>query len=208
MPTVHLLRHGQASAHAADYDVLSDLGREQARLLGGELHRRQGRVTAISTGTLVRQRDTAAIAAAAAGLALPAVKDRRWNEYDHLALLDGVAHGPGFQERLDTALTRWAQDPDGSWPEFRDGARAALDDLAGRLASGESGLVFTSGGVVAAICASLLGPGPGGFVALNRITVNASVTTVVVGRRGAHLLSFNDHAYLHGRGRSDLVTFR
>ena len=42
MPTVLLVRHGQASFGAADYDVLSDLGRRQAQAAGRELARRLG----------------------------------------------------------------------------------------------------------------------------------------------------------------------
>lgn len=212
MPAVHLLRHGQASAHAADYDVLSDLGREQARLLGGELRRRGGRATAVRSGTLVRQRDTAALACGEAAVAVAPVEDPRWNEYDHLALTDDASGDPAdFQRRLDSGLARWVADPGSGWPAFRDGARAALHDLAGGLGRGETGLAFTSGGVVSAICASLLDPdggGAGAFVALNRIVVNASVTTVVIGRRGAHLLSFNDHAHFRGGDGTRLVTFR
>ena len=42
---------------------------------------------------------------------------------------------------------------------------------------------------------------------LNPVTVNSSVTKVVVGRRGATLVSFNDHSHLEGMdGR--LLTYR
>ncbi|MEC8667907.1 MAG: histidine phosphatase family protein, partial [Pseudomonadota bacterium] len=34
MPTLYLIRHGQASFGADDYDVLSPIGHEQARALG------------------------------------------------------------------------------------------------------------------------------------------------------------------------------
>ena len=53
--------------------------------------------------------------------------------------------------------------------------------------AGEHALVFTSGGAIAAIAASLLGAPPGTFVALNRMTMNARVTKLMVGRSGAHL---------------------
>ena len=63
MPLICLVRHGQASFGAEDYDVLSDLGREQARSLGEELRRRDLRDPLVVSGTLRRQRDTAALLA-------------------------------------------------------------------------------------------------------------------------------------------------
>jgi broad specificity phosphatase PhoE len=82
---------------------------------------------------------------------------------------------------------------------------AALDDAVGGLASGETGLVITSGGVIAACCARLLGVPASAFVAFNHVVVNAAVTKVVHGRRGTSLVSFNEHAHLEPEG---LVTYR
>ena len=62
MTTLHLVRHGQASAGAADYDVLSPRGREQARHLGDWWGARGVGLDAAFTGTLKRQRDTADLA--------------------------------------------------------------------------------------------------------------------------------------------------
>ncbi len=47
----------------------------------------------------------------------------------------------------------------------------------------------------------LLGVPPAGIVALNRVTVNAAVTTLTVGRSGISPLTFNDHAHFTGEGR-------
>lgn len=72
MGSLALVRHGQASFGAADYDRLSDRGVEQARALGARWAA-EG-LTAIYTGPLRRQVDTARIArdvAIAAGHALP-----------------------------------------------------------------------------------------------------------------------------------------
>ena len=59
VPVVLLVRHGQASFGADDYDVLSDLGREQAQLAAGEVARRGLRDPVLVCGSLRRQRDTA-----------------------------------------------------------------------------------------------------------------------------------------------------
>ena len=58
-----------------------------------------------------------------------------------------------------------------------------------------------------AVCVALLGLPDEALVPFNRVLVNASVTKVVSGRSGATLVSFNEHAYLEGPGRT-LVTYR
>lgn len=206
MPVVLLVRHGQASFGAQDYDRLSELGRRQAALVGEELRRRRLRDPVVLSGSLRRQRDTAAIA-------LPGVDvtvDARWDEYDSLDLLE--RHGPPadgrapassreVQQLLDVALLAWiehggpADDPRG-WPAFSGGAVSALTELVGRLGRGRDAVVLTSGGVVAAICAHLLGGPAQTVVALNRLAVNGGVTKLVAGSTGLSLSTFNEHAHL------------
>ena len=68
MSTLYVVRHGQAQFFSDDYDQLSDLGVQQGRALG-EYWSAQGVMPdAIYTGTLVRQRKTAAAAADSAAL--------------------------------------------------------------------------------------------------------------------------------------------
>src|SRR5919112_809761 len=66
MPIVLLVRHGQASFGAEDYDRLSDRGRVQAEATGRWLAARGLRRPVAVHGTLRRQRDTALLALAAA----------------------------------------------------------------------------------------------------------------------------------------------
>ncbi|WP_304454582.1 histidine phosphatase family protein [Nocardiopsis sp. YSL2] len=211
MPAIYLIRHGKASPEAADYDELSPTGYEQAMLLGREITRRGLRVGPVVTGTLRRQKQTAAAALAEAGLDTAPVTDERWNEYDHLALLDRYSPGPGsIQHRIDACLHAWTADGGAgkdSWTAFRDTAAAALRDLAEGLERGSTALVFTSGGVISAVCSSLLGVPAAGFVSMNRVVVNGSVSKVAHGRGGTQVLSFNDHAHLERDG-SALLTYR
>ncbi len=210
MPVVLLVRHGQASFGADDYDVLSEVGRRQSEVVGSELARRGLRSPVAVSGGLRRQQDTAL-------LALPDVPvsvDRRWDEYDHLGLLERYPSGAAsdgssraVQVLLDAALGSWVDDPHGGWAEFTGGASAALRDLVAELGTGRDAVVFTSGGIVAAVCAELLGVGAPGVVALNRVTVNGGVTKLVVGRAGTSLVTFNDHAHLEGEAR-ELLTYR
>lgn len=74
MGTLYLVRHGQASFGAADYDNLSDRGRQQSRRLGEYWRERWGdelRFDAVLTGTLRRQVQTWQGIAEGAGLVAP-----------------------------------------------------------------------------------------------------------------------------------------
>ena len=64
MGVLLLVRHGQASLGAADYDRLSELGYRQARATGARLARADLVIDRMVCGTLARQRDTAVAALA------------------------------------------------------------------------------------------------------------------------------------------------
>jgi broad specificity phosphatase PhoE len=222
MAAIYLLRHGQASFGTADYDVLSPVGELQAKVLGDELRRREIRVAAVWSGTLRRQLATAAACLPAAGVDLEVRQDPRWNEYDHLGLVpegqaeagstDLAASARRFQAALDGALSRWmAGDAPagntGTWVQFSGGAFDAAGEVFAGLPKGGAALVFTSAGLISALCARLLNLPPEGFLALNRTMANASVTKLVSGRSGVSLLSYNEHGHFEGQHR-ELLTYR
>jgi broad specificity phosphatase PhoE len=206
MPVVLLVRHGQASFGSGDYDRLSDLGRRQAEETGRALQERGLRRPVVVHGSLRRQRDTAALALAAAGLDVQPQADPRWDEYDHLDLVRRYAaehEAPAprtsreFQLLLDAALARWVEHGDeGGWTAFADGVAGALRELVTGLERGRDAVVFTSAGVVAAVCAELLGTGAPAVVAFNRVAVNGAITKLAVGGSGVSLLTFNEHGHL------------
>jgi broad specificity phosphatase PhoE len=224
MPSVLLIRHGQASFGATDYDVLSDLGERQATAVHAEIGRRGVVGTRLVAGGHRRQRDTAL---PWTGRASELEMDGRWNEYDSADVLG--AHSPGdaslerpvgasgetldtreFQTFLDAALLAWidagadstAREP---WPAFQGRCRSALTTLLDGLGAGETALAFTSGGVISALAARLLGLPDRAMVAFNHVVVNAAITKVVSGRRGVSLISFNEHGHLE---HDHLVTYR
>jgi len=160
----------------------------------------------VVSGSLRRQRDTAAIAASALGVD-PSGIDPRFDEFDAHAAVDAHLGGPGatdgmtsaeFQRHLDVVMTTWMADGDERWAAFSDGAHAALVELAASLPKGSDAVVATSAGVTAVLAGRLLGADARGVVAMNRVSVNASITTVVAGSRGLSLVSFNDHAHVLG----------
>jgi broad specificity phosphatase PhoE len=79
---------------------------------------------------------------------------------------------------------------------FERRVRAAIDALAGALGKGETALVVSSGGAIAALSAALLGLAPEALVAFNHVSINTGMTKVTVGRAGTTLVSSNEHAHL------------
>ncbi len=212
MGVILLIRHGQASFGADDYDVLSDQGHAQARHTGTVLAARGIEPARVITGGLRRQRETAEGLLAGMGVSdLPIAEDPRWNEYDQFGLLglgppveewpeDLAARNRVFQAALDQALAAWVGGATGdgggeSHADFHGRATGALDEL--RAAPGTS-LVVSSGGVIALVAAHVMGIPPAHWPALNRTMVNASITKVITGSRGATLVSLNEHGHLEG----------
>ncbi|MEU3660326.1 histidine phosphatase family protein [Streptomyces sp. NPDC032940] len=142
-------------------------------------------------------------------------QDPRWNEYDHLALTARYApaspQSRSLQDLLDHALLGWMRDFGATdvetWTAFRARAAAALAGLTASLGRGRDAVVVTSGGLLAALCGALLSLPHESVVALNRVTVNASVTTLAAGASGTTLLTFNEHAHFAGDGRA-MLTYR
>lgn len=223
MGTVLLVRHGQASFGAADYDVLSDAGREQARLLGRHLAGRGVAPDRVFHGALRRQQHTAEEMCAAAGWSAPAETDTDWDEFDHLAVMAALAPGISdvserreFQRVYELALSRWTSghEPEGIEPFTAFVARVvgALERVYDHAGPGGTALVVSSGGPITAAVAALVDP-DGGHEDLARIwlrmnvsLVNTSLTRVVVGSTGTRLLTFNEHAHLPPDG--PLLTYR
>ena len=216
MPVIHLVRHGQASFGSDDYDVLSPTGQQQAALAGKELMRRGVRTPVFGSGTLARQRDTATFVADEFGISAPElIIDPRWDEFDAHALVArslGIPEIPHemssaeFQVHLDKAFIAWIEGTDGSWVTFSTGVIGALTDFAAQVPKGRDGIVATSAGVTAAVVAGLLGTDAARVILLNKVSINASITTVLSGGSGLTLLTFNDHA--HVLGHKGMLTTR
>ena len=219
MSVLLLLRHGQASLGTTNYDRLSDIGRKQAQLTGARLAGADLIVDRTVCGAMMRQRDSAVIVMKEIGLGESNLQiDDRLDEYDHVGVMAAHPAEISFatattperartvQSALDEAIARWMA-ADSGYPEthegFIDRVLATVDELTGR--SGTT-LAVTSGGVIAAVCAHLLGLRADKWPALARVIVNASLTRVISGPTGTRLLTFNDHAHLeHDRA---LITYR
>jgi broad specificity phosphatase PhoE len=218
MSTVLLVRHGQASWGAADYDVLSDLGGRQATVLGEMLAMRGVRPDLLLHGAMARQRGTARLLGEAAGWDAWS-EDDVWDEMNHEEVLARQPHTFAgdtptrreFQAWFEAATDRWTagrhdHEYDESFTAFTDRVLGALDGLVARLGPGATAVVVTSGGPIARIVAELLGGGADLHRRVAPVVVNTSVTKVVVGERGATLVSFNEHGHLEAE--PGLLTYR
>ncbi|MGJ9411842.1 histidine phosphatase family protein [Aeromicrobium sp. CF4.19] len=216
MGALHLIRHGQASWGAQDYDQLSPLGVQQGSLLGTAWEAGDWAPAHCVAGSLKRHAQTAVATIDACGQGDGYDVDGGWDEYDVTGLLDALARRADgqevtpreFQPLLDAALGRWVAGEDElgtSFEQWSGAVRGALDRAIERAAGkGEQVAVFTSGGPIGLVVSHLLTGDDSLFVRLNAVVVNSSVTTVIVGSTGPRLLTFNEHGHLP----RDLVTFR
>ncbi|WP_437671577.1 histidine phosphatase family protein [Sorangium sp. So ce131] len=227
MALIYLVRHAQAAFGAADYDQLSPLGLEQARLVGEALAARVPRVDAVVSGSMKRHRQTAEGCLAAMGNSLLPEELAGWNEYDHREVLlraqghaeaaaaAGAPHANprrAFQAMFAAAAERWASgvydaEYAESWPAFRARVSDALRSLAARLGRSQTALVFTSGGPIGAAAGALLGLDAAATLRISWTLVNGGITKLVVGERGVSLSTLNDHAHFEG-ARAAWLTYR
>jgi broad specificity phosphatase PhoE len=223
MGEIWLLRHGQASLGAADYDQLSDLGQRQAKLAGRALAARGVQVDRVICGSMRRHWQTARGCLAGLGSELEPIEDVGWNEYDHEDVLavarpdladptrieaevrDGEELAQAFVRVFFTAVERWVGgEHDGDYVESWPACRARVDGAMGRLeaglAPGEVVLVCTSGGPVASASARLLGMPDDHVFRLVRALANGALTRVARVGPVLRLSSYNETAHLAEAG--------
>ena len=94
MSVIYFIRHAQAGSRD-NYDELSELGEEQARLLGEHFVAQGVDLATVYSGGMRRQRETAEIACgvlARAGLRAPdVITDERWNEFSLISVYRAIA---------------------------------------------------------------------------------------------------------------------
>lgn len=215
-----LVRHGQASYGAADYDNLSERGRLQSRRLGDWLARGGHRFELVVVGGMRRHRQTAegvAEAFAAQGLPLPeVVADAGFAEFDHEAVFGAyLARDPEHpiavasrsgQPRdvaamLQAALLAWANDelpglPE-SWAAFGQRVQSAGERLEALAGDGEV-LVLSSGGVISRLAQIALDVPNARAVELNLSLRNSALSEFHPHGGRLRMGSWNALPHLHG----------
>ncbi len=211
MGSLYLVRHGQASFGAADYDQLSAKGHEQCRLLGAYWRERGQRFDAVFTGTLKRHVQSLAGIKEGYGGDLPAVALPGLNEYDSEAVVHAVHPEPLEVPRdpeavrqhfrlLRQGLLAWmsGETAPAGMPAHADFAAGVADALARVLALGvgKQVLIVSSGGPIATAVAQVLSTPPETFVELNLRIRNSAVTEFAFNPKRHHLVTFNTLPHL------------
>jgi broad specificity phosphatase PhoE len=221
MGRLFLVRHGQASFGAADYDQLSDLGRQQCERLGAWFRSHGVRFDAVLTGTLKRHAQSLAAIETGLGATHAAQAQPELDEYDSHALIRTVHDGPlptvktapearvHFQLLRD-GLLRWMQgqtQPEGMLRHaaFVAGIEAALARLRQRHADGTA-LVVSSGGPISMAIGHVLGLQPEAVIELNLHLRNSAVCELRMTSKRLHLMTFNTLPHLDGAEHVSWVT--
>lgn len=222
---LYLVRHGQASLGADDYDNLSELGHRQARRLGAYWRQRFGealRFDAVLTGTLRRQLQTWQGIAESAGLAgVPQVSWPGLNEYDGDAIIAAVHPRPlmptdtpdGYREHfriLRRGLRAWMNaevTPAGmpSHAQFVQGVVAALDHVRAHYSGNV--LLVSSGGPITTAVGHVLQVPAATTIELNLRYRNTAVTELAFNPRRHSLMAYNALPHLASADYSDWMTF-
>ena len=224
MSTLHLVRHGQASFGADDYDRLSELGWRQSRRLGEYWKGKGQQFDQIIMGTLRRHEETWRGIAEGLGLdaqALPVRTTPKLNEYDSAAVIATVhpeplpkADTPELYRHhfrlLREGLHRWMQGqahPVGmpSYADFKAGIAEVLQEIS--LAAPSRVLVVSSGGPIATAVGHVLGTPAQSTIELNFHIRNSAVTELTHHPKGQRLISYNTLYHLDGEAHQNWVTF-
>jgi broad specificity phosphatase PhoE len=222
MGTLYLVRHGQASFGADDYDKLSELGQRQSVRLGEYFARKGIHFDAVMAGTLRRHLET--LAGIREGMQLQG-EHLPWeglNEYDSEAIIATV-HPEKLQKPtspemyrahfrlLREGLAQWMAglvSPQGmpSYEQFVDGVASALDHVRARHHGGNV-LIVSSGGPIATAVGQVLGTSSDTVIDLNLRIRNTSVTEFAFTPKRHMLVSYNAIPHLEHPDDASWVTY-
>ena len=221
MGYLFLVRHGQASLGAADYDQLSPLGEQQSLRLG-EHWRTQGiAFDAVITGSLKRHAQTLAGIQQGIGTKHEALVWPGLNEYDGEAIIRAIQPGDlvkpttpeGYKQYfrlLRDGLAQWMAgvvSPQGmpTYTEFVQGVVSAMDHV--RQQHQGHVLLVSSGGPIATAVAQVLRTSPETSIELNMRMRNSAVTEFSFSPKRHSLVSFNSLPHLETPSHKEWITF-
>lgn len=210
MGNLYLVRHGQASFGAVDYDNLSDLGVRQSVRLGEYFAQKGIAFDAVITGSLRRHTQTWKAIAQGAGLSHTALVWPGLNEYDSESVIQAIHPQP--LQKPDTpevyrhhfrllrdGLRQWMNgvvSPKGmpSYTEFVQGISSALDHVRNNCSGNV--LLVSSGGPISTAVGHLLGTTPETTIELNLRIRNSSVTEFDFNPKRHALVTYNTLPHL------------
>jgi broad specificity phosphatase PhoE len=217
MPTLYLVRHGQASFGAADYDNLSHIGEAQALALGQYFKAKNLAFDAAYMGTLRRHAQTYAGIAQGMGSDTAAVLRPGLNEYDSDAVVEAIHPEPLSRERspenyrkhfrlLRDGLAAWMEgtaSPKGMpvYPDFVKGITDVMDEVRAEFGARDDAriLICSSGGPISTAVGHILGTSPQTTIELNLRIRNSSVTEFAFTPKRHMLVTYNTLPHLEDK---------
>lgn len=214
MGEITLVRHGQANSAADnehDYDKLSELGHQQAKWLGSWMAAHDEPYDAVFSGTLRRQRETAA------GMGFADVtQDARLNEIAYYDLTDEMAaYRPDLQRNspedfavhFPATLQAWKDGHIKGNETYTAFHTRVTEILAMAAQPGKRILCVTSGGIIAQSMAQILSLD---IPTMARVAIpiyNTSVHRFHVRDYGTMLATFNSAPHLDVADRIEARTY-
>ena len=221
MGTLYLVRHGQASFGADDYDVLSPMGQQQSLRLGEYFRFKGLTFDAALTGTLKRQLQTYAGICRGMGVEPAASLWSGLNEYDSHAVISAIhphkLEKPTSPEMyrdhfrlLKDGLAQWMAgvvSPRGmpSYTDFVAGVTSALDHV--RKNCSGNVLLVSSGGPIATAVGHVLGTRPETTIELNLRIRNCSITEFAFTPKRHMLVTYNTLPHLDAPEHASWITY-
>ena len=224
MSEFYLVRHGQASFGAENYDKLSELGKQQSEWLGEYFADRQIAFDQILTGTLTRHKETADGIRSALPTDVPVDALPELNEFDFEGLARAYLHQypdarpaedaprAEFYRLLKSAMLEWAANTlpeehlNESWQQFEHRVALAINHVREQLHS-KRVLIVSSGGAIAMLLSHVLGFGPEQVVNLNLQIKNTSFSHFYFNPLQVRLSNFNNVPHLDLPERVEAVTY-
>jgi broad specificity phosphatase PhoE len=217
MPTLYLVRHGQASFGAADYDNLSDLGHQQAEQLGRYFKAKGLQFDAAYAGTLRRHAQTYAGIAQGMSSGQEVWQRAGLNEYDSEAVVAAIHAAPLSREKspenyrkhfrlLRDGLAAWmdgSAQPVGmpAYVDFVSGITKVLDEVRMQFGGRDDAriLIVSSGGPISTAVGYILGTPAPATIELNLRIRNTSVTEFAFTPKRHMLVTYNTLPHLEDK---------
>jgi broad specificity phosphatase PhoE len=215
MAELLIIRHGQASFGAENYDVLSDLGHQQAEAVGALLREMEWVPDRLVTGTLKRQVDTLS------SMGFDAVPEQHagFNEYDFGDLLNAR-----FKEGIPDLVKgdrkvhfRTLRETVFDWQDAAfDGASETYAEFSTRVEAARKFatdtdakrvLVISSGGVIGQITSVALGAPNRQMMNLNLQIKNTAMTRFIFSGNSFSLNEFNATPHFMTQAGASLLSY-
>lgn len=235
MSTLYMIRHGQASFGAENYDKLSPTGLRQSQIIAEHFYKLNMQFDLLCTGSMTRHQETAHEFLSLyqqRSMPLPPVQQHEaFNEYDSRAIItelipelldedpslsDSVStlleDKQSFQRVFEKVMLKWVTDNYRSnklmrWSDFTSRVYRGIEDIMNDHGRGKKIVIFTSGGAISATVKKALRLADEDTIRISWQIVNASITRFKCTKKIIMLASFNEMTHLELES-VDCITYR